>query len=157
MAQFSGKRKSCNLRRTKLRIMQLPNISRNYKILIGAIVLLAIIAFTALKTNLPKKLLDYINEDLIKEQEALKKENDQIRNEMMQDSIEFQDALNAKAIEVEAFRFKYNNSLKTIRRYEKALNDYNVGDFPNNFGEFTINVTSADTLSIDGFNVDNQN
>jgi len=137
--------------------MKLPSISKNYKILIGAIIILVIIGFVALKTSFPKRLLNYINKDLIEETEAIKKEKEALREEMKQDSINFQTELNQKAIEVEAFRFKYNNSLKTIRRYEQALNNYRVGDFPHNFRSFTGNVTSADTLSVEGFNTDHQN
>lgn len=135
--------------------MKLPSISRGYKIFFGAIIVLMIIAFTSLKTNLPKRFLEYINKDLIEEKLAIEKENENLRNELIQDSIQFQKTLNDKEIEIEAFRFKYNNSLKTIKRYEKALNDYNVGDFPNNFNVFTRNVTSGDTLSIEGFDITN--
>ena len=137
-------------------MINLPRISRNYKILFGAIIVITAIAFLSLKTNLPKKLLNYINKDLIAEKEAIEKEKEELINQMVQDSIDFQEALDQKAIEVEAFRFKYNNSLQKIRRYEQALNDYRVGNYPTNFRKFTRNVTNIDTLSLDGFNVDSQ-
>ena len=135
--------------------MKIINVLKKYKILIGAIIILVIIGIIALKTNFPKKLLNYINKDLIEQTEQIKKEKEELREEMIQDSINFVNELNQKAIEVEAFKFKYNNSLKTIRKYENALNNYRVGDFSPNFSKFTGNVTSTDTLSIEGFNTDN--
>ena len=135
--------------------MKLSSISRSYKILIGAIIVLIIIAFIALKTSFPKRLLNYINKDLIEQTETIKKEKEALREEMIHDSIKFIKELDEKSIQVEALKFKYNNSLKKIRQYENALNNYRVGDFPPNFRKFTRNVTSEDTLSINGFNADN--
>lgn len=133
----------------------LPRISRKIKILIGAVLILLLLGFISLKTNFPKKLLKMINKDLIEENEALKKSNNDIQKGRVNDSTNYADALIKKEIQIEAIKFRYNNSLKTIRKYEQAINNYRVGEYIYNFRSFSKFVTSTDTLQVSRFNADN--
>jgi hypothetical protein len=109
------------------------------------IIVTVLLVFVFNKTGFSKKILNIINKDLIEANEKLKKESVDIQNIRIRDSINYNEALHQNQAEIELLKSKYNNSLKIIKKHEKAINDYRSGDFNNNFVIFTKLVCN-DTL-----------
>lgn len=129
-------------------------LTKNKKIIIGAIVVIIIIAVIGLKFNFPKRLLNYINEDLIEERDQIKNDLERLEADRLKDSIWYADRIGEKNREIQSLKINFNATLLKLRNNEKALNDYSVGNFPSNFNKFSNNVTGKDSLSIDRLNLD---
>jgi hypothetical protein len=124
----------------------LAKIPKPLKISLLVIIIPIAILLIFNKTGVSKKILDILNKELLEENKNLKDNNDEIEKTRSIDSIIYVKQLALKQKEIEQFRIKYNSSLKTIRKYEKAINNYRTGDFNNNFITFSNFITSSDTL-----------
>jgi len=120
-----------------------------YKIIIGALLLIAIISF--LKPNIAKKLLKNMIGEYEEVDKRLKTRMDSLNSVRYKDSIYYSNALKAMDeqydLEILEANEKYNWLTKKYRQNEKELDAYRHSSFDRKFELFSRAVIGKDTIS----------